>query len=103
MHLTFLNFILVIAGLLIHIGIKLIKIQKKKGLDFDIRIYIRHNYIQIIVSCLCAFVVMFFADNISKGILDIHIHCESNYYKIYALAAGFNNQVLFNELMKKNK
>jgi len=101
-HLTPLNFGLVLAGLLIHIGMKLIKIQRKKGLSFRIALYWQHNYIQILVSTMCAFLVMFFADNFSEGVLDIHVHSESNFYSIFAVAAGFNNQVLFDQLMKKN-
>ena len=103
MHLTVTNFVLVLVGLLIYILIKLVKIQKKKKDKFDIRIYLKENYLQLILCSMTAFTVMFFADNFSEGILDIHIHEDSNYYQIFALAAGFNNQVLFNELMNKRK
>ncbi len=102
MHLTLANFGLVVVGLLIYILIKLVKIQKKKKSEFDLKIYFKENYLQLILCTLTAFTVMYFGDSISEGMLDIHIHKDSHYYKLYALAAGFNNQVLFNELMKKN-
>jgi len=102
-HLTPMNFMWVLVGLLVYIGVKLIKLQRKKGLDFNIGLYWKHNYIQILVSTLCAFTVMFFADNFSTGVLDIHVHSASNFYSIFAVAAGYNNQMLFDQLMNKNK
>ena len=103
MHLTPLNFFLVAVGLFLHIGMKLMKIQRKKPDTFDVRIYIKHNYMQIIVSTIAAYVVLLFADNISEGILDLHVHNDSNYYRVYAVIAGYNNQMLFDQYMKKNK
>ena len=102
-HLTVVNLLFVLVGLLIHVGIKLVKIQKKQGISFNVKIYWRHNYIQLITSLISAFVVMYFADVFATGILNIEVPPGSNFYELFALAAGFNNQVLFNELMKKNK
>ena len=103
MHLTVFNFCLVAVGVVIHILFKLSKIQRKHPDDFNLRIYIRHNWIQLILSLMCGFVVMYFADNISEGVLDLHVHHDSNYYQVYAVVAGYNNQQLFDQYMRKNK
>jgi len=101
-HLTIINFVLVVVGLLLHVLIKLIKAKKKHKGKFSIQFYFKDNAIQITTSILMAFVVMYFGDVISEGVLDVHIHKDSRYYEIFALAAGFNNNVLFNEFMKKS-
>ena len=101
MHLTPLNFTLVVTGLVIYILIKLVKIQKKRPEQFDIRVYFKHNYIQIILSTICAFVVMYFA-NLFTDAIKVHVHHDSYFYELFALAAGYNNPALLNDLMKKN-
>ena len=92
---------LVAVGLILFIGLKLFKIQRKRPDDFNPLIYWRHNYILIILSVFFAYTVQYFADIFATGILDIHVHSGSNFYEVFAVQAGFNNQWLFTELMKK--
>lgn len=101
-HLTITNFLFVLLGLALHIIIRMIKCKKKFNGDFSIIFYLKDNILQVLASGIMAFIVFYFADSITQGGLDIHVHADSHYYKVFAVAAGYNNHVLFDEFMKTN-
>ncbi len=102
MHLSLANIVLVIVGLLLHVLVKMIKAKKKHNSKFSIIFYLKDNVLQLVTSAIMALVVFYFGDTITEGLLDVHVHKESHYYKVFALCAGYQNHVIFDEFIKTN-
>lgn len=100
MHLTIANVGLVLVGLILHVLVKMIKAKRKHNSKFSMLFYIKDNSLELATSTIMALVVFYFGDTISEGLLDVHIHDESHYYKVFALCAGYQNHVIFDELIK---
>ena len=103
MHLTFINFAWVTVGLVILVLFEIIKSKKKFGESWRARSYFINNVIRFALAIISSYVMFYFAEQFTEGILDVHVHKDSNFYAWFALACGFNGHVLIEKLTKAFK
>ena len=103
MHLTLVNFVWVAVGLVILILFEILKSKKKHGNSWTARTYFMKNLVQFALAIISSYVMFYFAEQFTEGILDVHVHKDSNFYAWFALACGFNGHVLVEKLTKAFK
>ncbi|MBL4658315.1 MAG: hypothetical protein JKX73_09965 [Flavobacteriales bacterium] len=92
-------------GLVLLVLFEIIKSKKKWGTSWAPGKYFTNNIPQFGIGIIGSYVMFYFAEQFTDGILDLHVHEDSNYYTWFALACGFNGHVIVEKLatvFKKN-
>ena len=102
-HLIFINYVWVFVGLILLVLFEILKSKKKRGISWQPRAYLGNNVIQFSLAIISSYVMFYFAEQFTEGILDVHVHDDSNFYAWFALACGFNGHVLVEKLTEAFK
>ena len=95
-HLTTLNIVLAILGMVIYVLMKLSKIQVVRKEKFSFRYWFRRNWINTALSiCSCAAILLMLDDIVV--FLGISVQDE-RFYSLTAFMAGYLNQSFFRNL-----
>ena len=91
-----------LVGLMISLLLKLSRL-KQSTKKFSMRYWMKDNALQSIATILMVFVLLYFAPTMATGLLQVHVHDDSQFYDIFALCAGYSNHAMFHDFMKINK
>lgn len=103
MHLTLLNFAWVAIGLILLVLVDMLRARKKYRISFSYLIYLKENTIQFMIAVISSYTMFYFADTFTEGMLDVHVHKNSNFYSWFAVACGYNGHVVVDRLSKTFK
>ena len=85
-HLTVTNIILLFLGLILNILYALQK-AKKESKIFSAGFYIKDNWIQVLITIVCAFASLIMADDLLK-LFQVSAEPDSPFYTIHAFVSG---------------
>ena len=99
-HLLPINFMWVGIGLLLLTLVDMLRAKRKLGDSFSYTTYRKNHVIPFTIAFISSYVMFYFADIFTEGMLDVHVHKGSRYYAWFAMACGFNGHVLVERLGK---
>lgn len=97
-HITLINIIFLLIGILLHILIDYVK-EKKVNKKFTFGKWFKENKITIIISFLVGFVSLYFVDLALDG-LGVKAEKDALFYEAHAFISGFAPYATFAKLFK---
>ena len=100
-HLTVTNVILLFLGLLLNLLYALQK-AKKESKTFSAGFYIKDNWIQVVITIVCAFASLIMADDLLK-LFQVNADPESPFYTVHAFISGIIPVYIIEKITKLYK